>query len=206
MYFAIDKNTKLPVYKHADGESLHLYLDEVLTGSDWVIISTAEELVAEFKFASDLETIFEYLGGDPFDLDEDMDEMVAEVFSTLCSNEDITEPFKDKYVSKNKEGGRKLGTETTPDPVTKPKPKLKTAGRITAKSLAGESLSCTDKKARDGSVMGNIQRIIENNMGGMLFEDIRETFMFETEKDEKYANGYIAGAIREGYIEIEEEL
>lgn len=89
----------------------------------------------------------------------------------------------------------------------KTKTEKKSSGkRLSSKTLEGAMLSNTDKKARESSVMGKLQKIIEDEMEEISFESLSETFQEEYEKDEQYTNGYIRGAIREGYIEINEEL
>lgn len=213
MYYAIDHDTRQVESKSEDGDLLDEYVSKNGLSMAVTIINSADDLALCFSIG-EMEDIGSNLVGIELDYPDnsknDENDIADWCFDIITTGQDSIAEFTPKLGKKLLKEGSKRGsdkavpqTDTNTSPTTK-KPVSDNPGRkLTAKFLTDKMFSNTDKQARAGSAMGIIQSAIEENLGEATFEEIRGAFMLEKDCDEKYANGYISGSVREGYTQVD---
>lgn len=202
MHFAIDYDSRSVESKSENQQELIDYIESNNLDLVVALISSEDDLVLNLSLG-EMQDLYTNLEPNS-KITKDSEELAAK----LCW--ELLEELQDDFPTYTKALGKKLikqaNSESKASKETKPKAKSKSTGtRLTAKFMQGKIFTNTDKRAKAGAVMSIIQNCIEENMGEATFEEIQEDFMFQRDCDEKYANGYIAGSVREGFTEIKSE-
>lgn len=201
MYYAFDFDTRTIESKSTTGEDLAAYvIDNDLTLAI-AVVGSAEDISNELSM-EEMAALYENITMDELEIPKGeicQEEMAGE--HCWVALEQAQDEFPNFVKGKVPTAKPKPKAKATKAPSNKPK-----GTKLTAKSMTGRIFNVTDKCARRGTLMAIIQTCILDNMGAATFEEIREVFMDIKDCDEKYANGYISGSVREGYTVIEEEL
>jgi len=216
MFYVINKKEGVIECLNGGNERTPDNLTAQYVSKQWIIIDSHER--SQFMIPLDeLENMAEIMGVDTDFGFENHDEAAEAILEAVKGYDGFEEfPLKDYMAEYNPKKARakvKAAKKPMKDPseepkeitTAKPAKVAPTGKRITAKSLAGNVLNITFKEAKPTSVMGLIQKIIEEFEDKAIFEEVRSAFMSAKDCDEKYANGYIAGSIREGYVTADED-
>lgn len=187
------------------------------------VCSDEEMLLDEFLFDSNLQDAFTIISSEDELLlslsESELEKLAENVKAGKPNTECIFNTMGELDLPMLKKVRKKLlaGPKDTPETKVKTKatPKAKsTAGpstRITEKMLRGQTLE-NGVDSRAGTVFGFIKGLVDDNMGEAVYEDLLSEFV-ETyvdkkgeSRDEKFARGYILGAVKEGRLIIQEEL
>ncbi len=184
------------------------------------VCSDEDKVLSDFLKDSNLEDAFLIVScEDELGLaltDNELETLAANINSEKSSPESIYATLEDSELPMFKKVRKKLlaGPKDTPEPKAKAAPKVKSESssiRITEKMVRGQILE-NGKDSRAGTVFGFIKDLVDDNMGEVSYEDLLSEFV-ETyvdkkgeSRDEKFARGYILGAVKEGRLVIQEEL
>lgn len=214
MNFLIDYDTRSVECKSADAEPLQKYIQDNDLGLAVALISGEDDLEMEMSLA-EVSELFHNISerSRKFETEEEAAEVT---YALLQGKADQFPDFTPALGKKLLKAGQKRSADTAKG---KAIPATKTASKTTTESSKPAKRSRTTKASDDTVfVLGSkqprpntihhiITSFIDDNMGEATFKEIVDNFVETyTDKegngcDEKFATGYVKGAIRKAFIE-----